>query len=123
MSAHSDSLSAEKEFVGRSETYYYFIHALLFWCFAPKQKLEIYLHLQYGSSPYLFQPQGFQDILRLSSSHAVDLLSSKEPARTAAIQAAGPPTVLVEPSIKARATFILPPSRQLTAARQHQTWC
>lgn len=41
----------------------------------------------------------------------------------AAIQAAGPPTVLVEPSIKARATFILPQGRQLTAARQHQTWC
>lgn len=40
-----------------------------------------------------------------------------------ATQAADPPTALVKPPIKARATFILPQDGQLSTAWQHQTWC
>lgn len=39
-----------------------------------------------------------------------------------AIHAAKPPTVLVKPSIKGRAPFLLPGAGQLSTARQHQTW-
>lgn len=59
-------------------------------------------------------------MFRLLNSHALDLQSKTQSLHTAvAIQAAKPPTVLVKPSIKGRAPFLLPGAGQLSTACQH----
>lgn len=83
--------------------------------------MATYLHLQQTCSPYLLQLQGFLDIFR----HKLWIYRGKVRSlhTTVATQAADPPTALVKPPIKARATFILPQDGQLSTAWQHQTWC